>query len=78
MNLVKAAGFHAWRDPQVSTFHHERPEEAVLSMKNEKMLGADGIPTEVYKLVFRHQSDLHTARCVQCLPEGAVFLHKIR
>lgn len=53
-------------------------EEAVLSMKNEKMLGADGIPTEVYKLVFRHQSDLHTARCVQCLPEEAVFFDKIR
>lgn len=42
-------------------------------MKNKKTLGPDGIPAEVYKLVVCHQLDLHTARCIQCSPEGGSF-----
>lgn len=48
-------------------------EEVILSMKNKKALGPDGIPAEIYKLVFCHQLDLHTARCIQCSPEGGSF-----
>ena len=45
-------------------------EQAVLSMKNKKAPGPDGIPAEVYKLVFQHRPDLLLGAFNACLKEG--------
>ena len=45
-------------------------EEAVLTMKNRKAPGPDGIPAEVYKLVFRQRPELLLEAFNACLKEG--------
>lgn len=46
-------------------------EEAVPTMKNmkEKKLNTDGIPVEIYELVFQYQLDL-LLLCNACLKEA--------
>lgn len=48
-------------------------EEVVLSMKNQKGLGSDGIPVEVYKKMLHHRPDLLLGTCNACL-KGDILL----
>lgn len=50
-------------------------EEAILTMKNKKAVGPDGIPTKVYKLVFDQRPDLLLSPFNACLKEH-IFLFR--
>lgn len=56
-------------------FNHEELEKAVMSMKNKKAPGPDGIPSEVLKLVARQRPCLLLDMYNACLKNG-IFSHR--